>query len=84
MNRKTWEEFRNTGLLLFVNQFLHIFGWSIVFAYDDGACEGEPTEVFVARVTHRGFDGESQDVAYKSISAFMAENGKELKEEADL
>ena len=83
MNRKTWEEFRRTGLLLFVNQFLHIFGWSIVFSYEDGVCEGDLTEVFVARVSHRGFDSESQDVAYKSISDFMAENGKELQKEAN-
>ena len=30
INKKTWEEFREAGLLWFTNMILHTFGWSIV------------------------------------------------------
>ena len=30
LEKKTWDDFRNSGLLRFVNMFLHIFGWTIV------------------------------------------------------
>ena len=30
ITEKSWEEFKGTGLLLIVNQILHIFGWAIV------------------------------------------------------
>ena len=33
--KKTWAEFRNTGLLLFTNSFLHIFGWAITLEMED-------------------------------------------------
>ena len=42
VQKKTWEEFRNTGLFHFVNAFLHIFGWVIVLALKDN---GEVEEV---------------------------------------
>ena len=34
MERKKIEEFRDTGLLMFINIFLHIFGWAIVAEID--------------------------------------------------
>lgn len=36
IEEKTWDEFRETGLLYFVNSFLQIFGWSIVAEYEKG------------------------------------------------
>ena len=30
INRKSWEEFRNSGLLWWINKTLHMFGWAIV------------------------------------------------------
>jgi hypothetical protein len=31
VTKKEWSEFRSTGLVLIVNQILHIFGWALVF-----------------------------------------------------
>lgn len=45
VQKKTWEEFRKTGLFHFVNAFLHIFGWVIVLAIKDN---GEVAEVYPA------------------------------------
>ena len=79
--KKNWKEFRETGLLTFINQFLHIFGWAIVLSYDDKT--NELKEVYPARVSSRGFAYESQIRAYKKLTNYMAENSTQLKKEID-
>lgn len=61
VTEKTWEDFRSTGLLLIINQFLHIFGWAIVFDYETYDKETETgiiRRVYPARVKFRGFSSE--------------------------
>ena len=53
LTKKTWNEFRSTGLLVFVNTFLHIFGWAIVVELGD---DGKET-VYPYRTRFRGFSG---------------------------
>lgn len=77
MVKKTWEEFRSAGLLLFVNQFLHIFGWAIVLEYN----QDEVVNCYPARVKFRGFDEKSTDEAYTNITQYMKDNANELNEE---
>jgi hypothetical protein len=77
VDRKTWEEFRNTGLLLFVNNFLHIFGWAIVVNWGNENI----IDVYPARVKFRGFtEGVTSD-AFQKISYYMNENSEELYKE---
>ena len=78
VTKKTWAEFRNTGLTLIVNQILHIFGWAIVFEIEDGIIKN----CYPARVKFRGFDNNSTEDAYKKVSEYMAANAQELNEEA--
>ena len=78
ITEKTWEEFRETGLLLIINQILHIFGWAIAFEFKDG----EIISVYPARVKYRGFSEESTDKGYTDISKYMVDNAKELLKEA--
>ena len=80
IDKKTWDDFRQTGLLLFVNQFLHIFGWSIVVNIDDGG----DVSAYPARVKFRGFDDKSTGDAYVKISNYISENADAIKEEANL
>jgi len=77
VTKKSWEEFRNTGLLLIINQILHAFGWALVFSYDDE----ELKEVYPARVKFRGFDNESITKNYIKISEYMKDNADELLKE---
>ena len=79
--KKNWEEFKETGLLTFVNQFLHIFGWAIILSYDDKT--NELKEVYPARVLSRGFAYESQIRAYKKLTNYMEQNSTRLKKEID-
>lgn len=80
--KKTWQDFRNAGLLLFVNQLLHIFGWAIVLEFDEET-KGV-TGCYPARVNWRGFSESATSEAYKKISQYMVDNASELKEEANL
>lgn len=80
INDKTWEEFQKTGLLLFINQILHVFGWAIVYNLDD--C-GNLISVNPARVRFRGFDTKNVSDAYSNISHYLKENIDSLVKEAD-
>ena len=74
INRKTWEEFRNSGLLWWINQQLHIFGWSIVVVMEDDKI----LEAYPARVKFRGFDDNNNTQGYIKVSKYMKENADEL------
>lgn len=76
---KTWEEFRETGLLLIINQILHIFGWAIV--YEINLETKEVKNVYPARVKFRGFDNNSTSHAYQKVSTWMKNNSNELYDE---
>ena len=75
---KSWDEFRNTGLVQITNQFLHIFGWALTYAKD-----GDEFRVFPARVRFRGFDEGSQTRAYEKLQKYMIENAETLYKESD-
>ena len=79
INRKTWEEFRNSGLLWCINQQLHIFGWSIVVVMEDDKI----LEAYPARVKFRGFDDNNNTQGYIKVSKYMKENADELLKEAE-
>ena len=78
MNKKNWEEFRNTGLLWFINSILHLFGWAIVYEMEDGLIK----EVYPARVKYRGFDEKTNSEGYLKISQYLESYISELKIEA--
>ena len=77
--QKTWYEFKNTGLLLFVNTFLHIFGWAICVVTD---AADQVIAVYPARTRYRGFSGESLSNAYVKLSEYIHKNHKALRDEA--
>jgi hypothetical protein len=79
ITRKSWKEFRESGLLFITNQFLHIFGYALVYSFDDN---GELTEVYPARVKFRGFGDKQIEEGYQKISKYMVENAIELEKES--
>ena len=78
LDRKSCEEFRSTGLLLFINQFLHIFGWVIVVE----SKPGEKSIMYPARTKFRGFTDGEVSKAYIKISEYMNENSEDLVKES--
>lgn len=66
---KDWQTFRNTGLLLFVNQFLHIFNWSLTLFINTES--GEVEGVKPIRTSWKGFSEEEVSEAYSSLDNFI-------------
>jgi hypothetical protein len=61
VNEKSWQEFRETGFLWWINVILHTFGWAIVYELHN---EGE-IRVYPARVRYQGFDDEDTTEGYR-------------------
>ena len=79
MEKKTWIEFKNTGLLWWINMILHTFGWAIVLEIDKDT--KELLDVYPARVKFRGFSEQCNTDGYQNVSRYLTENAKELEEE---
>ena len=78
--KKTWKEFRESGLLTFVNTFLHIFGWVLVLEMDD---TGNITEAYPARTSWRGFSEDAMDKAYKRVTKGLQADIPQLMEDVE-
>lgn len=69
-------EFRETGLLWWVNRTLHLFGWAIVVEVE---ADGQTVKrVFPARCKFRGFAEEAEDRGFRRLTTYMKEQGAEL------
>lgn len=77
---KTWLDFRKTGLLMFINSFLHIFGWCIIIEMED---DGTVSRVYPARTKWRGFSSDAMDRAYRSVTKEMKENIDQLLKDVE-
>lgn len=78
VEEKSWEEFREAGMLWWINMILHTFGWAIVFDI-----EGDKIKrVYPARVKFRGFDERRNTDGYQRVSKFMSHNSAELEKES--
>ena len=78
----TWEEFRNSGLLWWVNRALHLFGWALVFEFEDA--DREPlkvSRVYPARVKFRGFNSDVEMQGFINLTSYLEENSTTLLEE---
>ena len=51
INKISWKEFKDSGMLWWINMILHTFGLAIVLDMEDG----EIKNVYPARVKYRGF-----------------------------
>ena len=77
----TLEEFRSTGLPMFINQILHIFGYAIGFDVDEKT--KEPTRMIPLRVKFRGFSKDSINRNYEKLARYMKDNSEDLYKEAE-
>ena len=76
---KSWEEFRDSGFLWWINMILHTFGWAITVKMEDG----KVVDVYPARVKFRVFGEKNNTEGYIKVSQYMKENVSELLEEAE-
>lgn len=80
MEKKTWKDFRECGLLWWINMILHTFGWSIVCDVED---DGTITNAYPARVKFRGFPEKSNTEGYQKVSKHLLENITEIVRESN-
>lgn len=78
VTKKSWKQFKNSGLLWFINTILHVFGWAIVLEVENN----DIINAYPARVTFRGFSDESNTDGYIKLSQYMKENADTLLEES--
>ena len=64
---ESWDKLRETGLLRFLNMFLHIFGWAIQMEVDD---YGKIERVYPIRCKYDGFS-EGDEKMMRKIGAFV-------------
>ena len=76
---KSWEEFRDSGFLWWINMILHTFGWAITVEIEDN----KVIDAYPARVKFRGFGEKNNTEGYIKVSQYMKENVSELLEEAE-
>ena len=79
VDKRDWKEFRDSGLLWWINTMLHTFGWAIVFEFDDNK---NITNVYPARVKFRGFGDKQVEEGYQKVSKYMMDNADELYKES--
>lgn len=75
---RSWDNFRESGMLFFINTLLHFVGWSIVVELE----EGKVVKAYPARVKFRGFDDESQTKGHRMVARWLAIHGATLLREA--
>lgn len=80
MEKKSWKEFLDTGLLMYINQVLHAFGWAISYSLSD---KGEIESVYPVRTKYKGFNGKAIRTNYKRISKYLSDNADTFKDEAE-
>jgi len=77
VTRKTWEEFRESGLLWWANMILHTFGWAIVLEIEDNVVIG----AYPARVKFRGFSEDINSEGYVKVTKYLKDNIEILDQE---
>lgn len=82
VEKRSWDEFRKTGLFMFMNTILHAFGWAICVNVENALTDHEVvTEAFPARVKFRGFDEADQTEMHERIADYLEQVAPNLKEE---
>lgn len=85
LERKSWDEFRETKLLWFINRLIHTFGWTIVMDIEvNNGGEEEVKDCYPARTKFRGFDKKSEEEGFIGLTKYLKENIDELDKEVNL
>lgn len=75
--KKDWNEFRDIGLLWFINRLLHLFGWAICVDYEDVE-KKIIKEVYPARCKFRGFEEKDETEGFIKVTQYLKDNINEL------
>jgi len=79
VEKKTWKEFRDSGLFWWINMILHTFGWALVVEVEE---DGSISNAYPARVKFRGFDEKDNSAGYIKVTKYLKENMEQLEKES--
>ena len=75
---RTWNEFREAGMLYAANKVLHMFGWCLIFATDElSGCR----YCYPARTRYRGFAPEPDRAGTQRLNQWMRGAAESLVKE---
>ena len=77
----SWEEFRTSGMLWWINRILHTFGWAILLELDS---EEKCVRCYPARVRYRGFSSGNEDIGFNRVTEYLRANINTLMEDTKL
>jgi hypothetical protein len=83
LERRTWQQFQEAGMVWFVNRLLHVFGWAIVFDVDKDD-HSKIHDVYPARSRFRGFEADCEEEGFKRVTAYLRENLDDLAADCEL
>lgn len=81
VEKKDWKEFKDSGMLWWINTILNTLGWAIIFEYDE---DKNIINVYPARVKFRGFSERVNTEGYIKVSKYINDNSKDLLNESKL
>lgn len=79
VEKRSWKDFRQTGLFQFINSILHVFGWVICLEVDNET--KEVTNCYPARTKFRGFSESDNEKMYERIADYLANTSVNFPEE---
>ena len=71
----TWEEFRDSGALWYVNRLLHLFGLAICLEIEDG----KVVKAYPAKCKYRGFSADCEEEGYAKLTKYISKNIGEIE-----
>ena len=78
-DKRDWDEFREAGLLWWVNRILHLFGWAIVMQINDTT--GKIDNVYPARAKYHGCCEHIETTGFQQLSKYLQDNINEIEKE---
>ena len=81
MSNTAWTEFRQTGLGWFINQTLHLFGWTLVFIVDKDT--GDTIDCYPKRTSFRGFTEKDSEEGYKAVTGYLKNNIDSISQDVE-
>lgn len=76
------KKFQDSGLLWWVNRMLHLFGWSIIYYYENDD-DSLPTTIYPQRTKWRGFEPEIDDNGFKNLTKYLKDNAADLEKDLE-
>lgn len=80
MDEQEVKEFRESGMLWYINIIIHAFGWCL-FQTEITDKDGDPIKVLLpARTKFRGFSQDSNDKDYRKFAEYLVKNANTIYE----